>query len=91
MTATDGPTRFLPATFECKVEGGSFTPCSSPFTASSLGLGAHSIQGRGTDALGNVGRVATRDFNVAAPPAAKKKCQKAKKRQASAAKKCKKR
>jgi hypothetical protein len=87
------------STFECKLDGGSFVACSSPFAASSLTEGTHTLQIQGTDMVGNVGSVATRTFSVklpvAAPPTTppvtpKKKCKKAKKGQASAAKKCKK-
>jgi hypothetical protein len=87
-----------PATFECKLNGGSFAACTSPFSASSLSDGTHTVQVRGTDTLGNAGAMVTRTFNVkvpvAAPPgptgqraAALKKCKK--KKSAKARKKCK--
>jgi hypothetical protein len=87
-----------PATFECKLDGGSFAACSSPFSASSLADGTHMVQVRGTDTLDNAGAIVTRTFNVklpvAAPPgptgqraAALKKCKK--KKSAKARKKCK--
>jgi hypothetical protein len=91
------------STFVCKLDGGSFSTCHSPFTASSLAEGTHKVQVRGTDSLGNVGTAATRSFTVTFPvatppvptptptptPAPKTKCKKkkAKKGQASAAKK----
>jgi hypothetical protein len=90
------------STFVCKLDGGTFGSCHSPFSVSSLGEGTHTVRVRGTDNLGNVGAVATRSFNltfpIATPPVptptptpTKKKCKKkAKKGQASAAKKCKK-
>jgi hypothetical protein len=88
-----------PGTFACKLDGGSFGACSSPFAASSLSEGAHSVQLRGTDTVGNVGAVAIRNFSVqfpvVTPPAgptgqraaALKKCKK--KKSATARKKCK--
>jgi hypothetical protein len=90
-----------PADFECKVDGGSFSDCSSPLSLSGLAVGAHSVRVRGTDAAGNTGSIATRNFTIAAPPppppsstgptgqraAALKKCKK--KKSAKARKKCK--
>jgi hypothetical protein len=66
------------STLECKIDTGSFAACSSPFTASSLASGTHSIQVRGTDSLGNVGAPATRSFTVRTGrrAAAIKKCKK---------------
>jgi hypothetical protein len=93
------------STFVCKLDGGSFGTCHSPFTASSLAEGTHKVQVRGTDSFGNVGAAASRSFTVSFPVATppvptptptptptKKKCKKkATKGQASAAKKkCKK-
>lgn len=45
-------------TFRCRVDGGDFTPCSSPFTATApgggnLSQGEHTFAVHGTDALGN--------------------------------------
>jgi hypothetical protein len=48
-------------TFECRMDSGAFTPCSSPATYSNLGEGDHVFSVRATDAAGNV---------EAAPPAA---------------------
>jgi hypothetical protein len=84
------------ATFQCKVDGGSFSSCSSPLTASGLAVGSHTIQIQGTDTVGNVGPIASRSFTVQASPpagptgqraAALKKCKK--KKSAKARKKCK--
>ena len=48
-------------TFECRLDSGGFTPCSSPATFSNLGEGDHVFSVRATDAAGNI---------EAAPPAA---------------------
>jgi len=50
------------STFECRVDGGSFAPCTSPFTTGPLTEGAHTFEVRATDALGNVGPIASRSF-----------------------------
>ncbi|TML18319.1 MAG: hypothetical protein E6G33_00565, partial [Actinobacteria bacterium] len=42
------------STFECRVDGGSWTPCASPETVSpALGAGSHTFDVRATDAAGN--------------------------------------
>jgi CSLREA domain-containing protein len=78
-----------PATFVCSLDGATFASCSSPFTVSSLGVGSHTVQVRGTDAVGNIGPIASRSFTVTSPPSPPpaKKCKKSKKHHASAAKK----
>ena len=43
-----------PASLECKLDGGSFTPCVSPVVYSNLGEGLHALHARATDAAGNV-------------------------------------
>ncbi len=56
------------STFACKVDGGSYAPCSSPRTTAALAYGAHSFSVRATDAAGNTdASPATRSFTVAKP------------------------
>ncbi len=52
------------ATFQCSVDGGGFSGCSSPHTTSALGAGPHSFQVRATDAAGNQATSAARGFSV---------------------------
>ncbi|MBA3538838.1 MAG: hypothetical protein H0T79_04360, partial [Deltaproteobacteria bacterium] len=40
---------------QCQIDAGAFATCSSPFTASMLADGAHSLQIHATDAAGNLG------------------------------------
>jgi len=42
------------ATFDCRTDGGSYFPCSSPHTVTGLVDGGHSFTVRGTDATGAV-------------------------------------
>jgi hypothetical protein len=59
-----------PVTFECRMDGGSFTACTSPFTASGLGVGAHTFEVRATDFALNVDPTpASHAFTLTSPPA----------------------
>lgn len=53
------------STFECKLDGGSWEPCSNPKGYSSLALGAHTFSVRASDQTGNVDpSPATRAFTL---------------------------
>jgi hypothetical protein len=53
------------ASFACRLDGGSFTPCSSPFQTSTLASGSHAFEVRSTDAAGNASATSVnRSFTV---------------------------
>jgi Bacterial Ig domain len=55
------------ATFECRLDSdqeADFAACDSPQTYASLAQGPHNLDVRATDALGNVGAVATQSWTV---------------------------
>jgi hypothetical protein len=59
------------ATFQCQLDGGGFSACTSPKAYASLADGSHTFQVRQTDAAGNVGPNATYTWTIdaTAPPA----------------------
>jgi hypothetical protein len=56
------------STFDCRLDGAGFSPCSSPETYSGLADGRHSFGVRATDQLGHVGPPATYDWTVDTVP-----------------------
>ena len=57
------------STLKCRLDGGSFGTCSSPFTTPHLEDGAHTFEVRATDPAGNTdSSPASRTFSVDAPP-----------------------
>jgi hypothetical protein len=56
-----------PATFACRLDGGSFKPCSSPKTFSRLSLGRHTFKVRAIHAGLTDPTPASRTFNVVRP------------------------
>ncbi|MCY4724744.1 Ig-like domain-containing protein [Nocardioides sp. STR2] len=65
---TIGFTVSEPADTVCRVDGGAFTPCTSPFEFTGLSDGVHRLEVRATDAAGNTGLVAGRDVTVDTVP-----------------------
>ncbi|HEV3478132.1 MAG TPA: hypothetical protein VG144_01635, partial [Gaiellaceae bacterium] len=57
-----------PASFECKLDAGSFAACTSPRSYSGLSRGAHSFEVRAIDGVGNVElAAAAHRWTIAAP------------------------
>jgi sugar lactone lactonase YvrE len=52
------------ASFTCRLDGGTYLPCSSPTTYTDLPAGNHSFAVRATDTFGNVGGPASRSWTV---------------------------
>ncbi len=55
--------------FECKLDAGSFSACSSPALVKNLATGAHTFEVRATDAAGNVSSVVSTAWVIEAPAA----------------------
>jgi len=57
------------SSFECSIDGGTYSACSSPKSYPSLAVGPHTFRVRAVDAVGNQdGTPAVRSFEVAKPP-----------------------
>jgi hypothetical protein len=52
------------ASFQCKLDNAAFVPCSSPYTATRLIQGIHTVKVTATDAVGNAGKAPVFDFRV---------------------------
>ena len=57
------------SSFQCRVDGGAFVPCSSPFTSPALSVGRHTFEVRAVDPAGNADPTpAAFSFVVVLPP-----------------------
>ncbi len=52
------------ATFECKLDGGSYSACTSPKNYSALSDGGHTVSVRASDNAGNTGSPATHSWTI---------------------------
>jgi hypothetical protein len=58
-----------PATFQCRLDGGPFAPCTSPTSYANLAIGTHTFQVAATDGSSNVDATpAERSWTVLNPP-----------------------
>ncbi len=55
------------ASYSCRLDGGGFEDCSSPFTASRLADASHTLQVKAADRAGNRGPTTSRTWTVDAP------------------------
>jgi fibronectin type 3 domain-containing protein len=68
-TASFGFTATETATFACKLDGASFSACTSPVSYTGLAGGAHTFQVQAIDAAGNVDATpASQSWTVVVPP-----------------------
>ena len=78
VTITDGPTGIVSATSaavlftvdepgasaECRLDVGSWQPCTSPMAYNGLSNGSHTVEIRATDLAGNMGEIVSRSWDV---------------------------
>jgi hypothetical protein len=55
-----------PSTFECRLDGGAFAPCTSPFSAGPLALGSHTFAVKANDPADLLTGEASRTFTIVA-------------------------
>lgn len=66
FTGSDNATT---VTFECRLDGGAWAPCTNPVRHTGLGIGEHLVEVRATDWTGNVDQTpAQHAWTVEAPP-----------------------
>ena len=53
-----------PSRFECRLDGGTFLPCSSPASYQGLGEGGHTFAVRPIDGVGNLGVAVSRSWRI---------------------------
>ena len=56
------------ATFQCRLDAGSWADCTSPWQLTGLADGAHTAEVRATDPAGHTSEPVTATFTVAVPP-----------------------
>ncbi|MBA3462238.1 MAG: hypothetical protein H0T46_19915 [Deltaproteobacteria bacterium] len=52
------------ATFECRIDAGTFAPCTSAFTSATLADGMHTFHVRAKDGVGNIGTADTYTWTI---------------------------
>ena len=57
-------------TFECRIDGGAWTPCTSPLTTGTLSDGEHTFSVRATDEAGNTGSADSHSWTIDTTPPA---------------------
>jgi len=64
FSATDAVPGSGVASYQCQLDGASFSTCTSPSALTALAIGPHSFNVRATDSAGNVGNPASVTFKV---------------------------